>query len=136
MAKAHFGFTKLVVQDLEKMATFYKDVVGFEESGRVQSAVGDRAIDEILFDATSQGGSTFVLFKFLDRDAPANEEVILGFITDDLAAFVERTQSAGGAVVTDIKSQPEHGVKVAFVTDPEGHLLEVVELLGEWPSPA
>jgi len=136
MAKAHFGFTKLVVQDLEKMATFYKDVVGFEESGRVQSAVGDRAIDEILFDATSQGGSTFVLFKFLDRDAPANEEVILGFITDDLAAFVERTKSAGGAVVTDIKSQPEHGVKVAFVTDPEGHLLEVVELLGEWPSPA
>jgi len=130
MAKAHFGFTKLVVQDLEAMATFYKDVVGLQESGRVQSAVGDRAIDEILFDATAPGGSTFVLFKFLDRDAPATEEVILGFITDDLAAFVERTKAAGGAVVTDIKSQPEHGVKVAFVTDPEGHLLEVVELLG------
>jgi predicted enzyme related to lactoylglutathione lyase len=129
-SKAHFGFTKLVVQDLEAMATFYKAVAGLEETGRVQSAVGEREIDEILFDATGQGGGTFVLFKFLDRDAPATEEVILGFITDDLAAFVERTKAAGGSIVADIMTQVEHGVKVAFVADPEGHLLEVVELLG------
>jgi len=25
---------------------------------------------------------------------------------------------------------PEHGVRVAFVSDPEDHLIEVVELLG------
>ena len=128
-SKAHFGFTKLIVQDLEAMATFYKDVTGLEETGRVQSAVGDRKIDEILFAPSGQGGASFVLFKFLDRTAPASEEVILGFITDDLAAFVERTKAAGGTIVSDIKSQPEHGVKVAFVTDPEGHLIEVVELL-------
>lgn len=127
--KAHFGFTKLIVQDLEAMATFYKEVAGLTESGRVQATVGDRKIDEILFNATSEGGSTLVLFKFLDRDAPAAEEVILGFITPDLAAFVERTKAAGGAIVTDIETQVEHGVKVAFVRDPEGHLLEVVEVL-------
>ncbi|MCP1470379.1 putative enzyme related to lactoylglutathione lyase [Sphingobium sp. OAS761] len=129
MQKAHFGFTKLIVQDLEAMATFYKDVAGLVEMGRVQSAVGDRAIDEILFNATGEGGPTLVLFKFLDREAPAVEESILGFITPDLAAFVDRTKAAGGAVVADIKTHVEHGVKVAFVTDPEGHLLEVVELL-------
>lgn len=127
--KAHFGFTKLIVQDLEAMATFYKEVAGVTESGRVSSAVGDRRIDEILFNATAEGGPTLVLFKFLDREAPAREESILGFITPDLAAFVERTKAAGGVVVTEIETQAEHGVKVAFVTDPEGHLLEVVELL-------
>ena len=127
--KSHFGFTKLIVQDLEAMATFYKDVAGLTESGRVQAAVGDRAIDEILFNATGEGGPTLVLFKFLDRDAPATEEAILGFVTPDLEAFVQRTKAGGGAVVTDIETQVEHGVKVAFVTDPEGHLLEVVELL-------
>ena len=127
--KAHFGFTKLIVQDLEAMATFYKDVAGLTESGRVQAAVGDRKIDEILFNATGEGGPTLVLFKFLDRKAPALEESILGFVTPDLEAFVARTKAAGGTVVTEIESQPEHGVKVAFVTDPEGHLLEFVELL-------
>jgi predicted enzyme related to lactoylglutathione lyase len=127
----HFGFTKLVVQDLDAMGAFYKDVAGLVEMARVQDAVGNRKIDEILFNATGQGGATFVLFKFLDRDAPAKEEVILGFQTDDIVAFVERAKVGGGAVVQPIEVKEAHGVKVAFVTDPEGHLIEVVELLAK-----
>lgn len=126
---SHFGFTKLVVQDLEAMATFYKNVAGLVEMARVQDAVGDRQIDEIMFNATGEGGATFVLFKFLDRDAPAQDEVILGFQTSDIVSFVERVQAAGGTVVQPIEVKEAHGVKVAFVTDPEGHLIEVVELL-------
>lgn len=128
---SHFGFTKLVVQDLEGTATFYKDVAGLVEMARIQDTVGDRQIDEILFNATGEGGATFVLFKFLDRDAPAQDEVILGFQTSDLEAFVERVQKAGGNVVQPIEVKEAHGVKVAFVTDPEGHLIEVVELLAK-----
>ncbi|WP_449469062.1 VOC family protein [Sphingobium chungangianum] len=126
---SHFGFTKLVVQDLEGTAAFYKDVAGLVEMARIQDTVGDRQIDEILFNATGEGGATFVLFKFLDRDAPARDEVILGFQTSDLEAFVERVQKAGGNVVQPIEVREAHGVKVAFVTDAEGHLIEVVELL-------
>ena len=128
---SHFGFTKLVVQDLEGTAAFYKDVAGLVEMARIQDTVGDRQIDEILFNATGEGGATFVLFKFLDRDAPAQDEVILGFQTSDLEAFVERVQKAGGKVVQPIEVREAHGVKVAFVTDPEGHLMEVVELLAK-----
>lgn len=128
---SHFGFTKLVVQDLEGTAAFYKDVAGLAEMARIQDTIGDRQIDEILFNATGEGGATFVLFKFLDRDAPAQNEVILGFQTSDLEAFVERVQKAGGNVVEPIEVREAHGVKVAFVTDPEGHLIEVVELLAK-----
>ena len=126
--KAHFGFTKLIVHDLEKAAVFYKEVCGLTELARVSAAVNDRKIDEIMFNPTGEGTATFVLLKFLDRSAPAKEEVVLGFQTPDLAAFVERTKAAGGAVVQEIAEMPEHGVKVAFVTDPEDHLIEVVEL--------
>lgn len=125
----HFGFTKLVVQDLEAMSAFYREVAGLVEMARVQDSVGDRKIDEILFNATGQGAATFVLFKFLDRETVAQDEVILGFQTQDLVAFVERVKAAGGSVVQPIEVKAEHGVKVAFVTDPEGHLIEVVELL-------
>ena len=128
---SHFGFTKLVVQDLEGTAAFYKDVAGLVEMARIQDTVGDRQIDEILFNATGEGGATFVLFKFLDRDAPAQDEVILGFQTSDLEAFVQRVQKSGGKVVQPIEVREAHGVKVAFVTDPEGHLMEVVELLAK-----
>lgn len=125
----HFGFTKLVVHDLERCAAFYQQVCGLTEMARVQDGIGGRKIDEILFHPTREGAATFVLFKFLDRDSPANNEVILGFETADLAAFVERVRVSGGKVIEGIKSMPEHGVKVAFVTDPEDHLIEVVELL-------
>ncbi len=96
---------------------------------RVQDEIGGRAIEEVLFKPTGEGGATFVLFKFLDRDLPASEEVIIGFQTPDVTAFVDRVRRAGGSVVLDVEEKAAHGVKVAFVKDPEGHLIEVVELL-------
>jgi predicted enzyme related to lactoylglutathione lyase len=129
MSKAHFGFTKLIVNDLEKTVAFYKEVCGLEEWARVSADVNGREIDEIMLQPTAENGATLVLWKWRDRDAIVVDEVILGFQTPDVTAFVQRVRDAGGAIVQDIKDMPEHGVRVAFVTDVEGHLIEVVELL-------
>ncbi|MDX2276646.1 MAG: VOC family protein [Hyphomonadaceae bacterium] len=128
--KASFSFTKLVVDDLEKSAAFYKEVLGLEELMRVDEAVADRPISEILFKQTVEGGATFALFKFLHESAPAPGEVILGFVTPDLEALLQRATKAGGKIVQPIKSMPQLGIKVAFVADVEGRLLEVVQMLG------
>lgn len=125
----HFSFTKLLVNDLETSAAFYKAVCGLTELGRVDAEIAGRGIREILFNATGEGGATFVLLKFTDTKQVYTDEVIIGFVTDDLQAFVERAVAAGGGVVAPIHEQREHGVKVAFVQDIEGHLLEVVEML-------
>jgi catechol 2,3-dioxygenase-like lactoylglutathione lyase family enzyme len=129
MDSNHFGFTKLVVRDLEKSAAFYKSVCGLTEQARVTAEIGGRPISEILFNATGSGAGTFVLLAYLDEPKPAAGELILGFTTTDVAAFVERALAAGGSVAEEPISQPQHGVKVAFVRDVEGHLIEVVELL-------
>ena len=126
---ARFGFTKLVVVDLEAAATFYEAVFGVEEQHRVHSAIGGRPIEEIICAAADPGAATLVLLRFTDQSSPSNSELILGFITDDIDALFERALAAGGAVVHTVENRPEHGVKVGFVTDPEGHLIEVVELL-------
>ena len=39
--------------------------------------------------------------------------------------------AAGGAITQTPTDMIEHGVRVGFLTDPEGHLLEVVELLAQ-----
>ena len=127
--RAHFGFTKLLVDDLEKTAAFYAAVCDLVEVNRVEDRIAGRPIREILFHATAEGGASFVLLKFVGAPKPTNDEVILGFQTPDLAAFLERVRAAGGQVAEAIKVMPEHGVKVAFVRDVEGHLIEVVELL-------
>ena len=127
--KADFGFTKLVVVDLERTVAFYKRVAGLEEANRVDAEIAGRKISEILLQPTTEGGANLVLLHFHDLPRSAADEVILGFITLDLEAFVKRTREAGGSVYEEIKSMPEHGVRVAFVKDPEGHLIEVVQLL-------
>lgn len=129
--KAHFGFTKLLVRDLEKAARFYSDVCGLTELARVEAAIAGRPISEIMFNTTGEGAAMFVLLKFMDTDGADGRDVILGFQTDDVAAFVQRAVAAGGKIVDPIRDDPDHGVKVGFVSDPEGHLIEVVQVTAQ-----
>jgi predicted enzyme related to lactoylglutathione lyase len=128
-APAHFSCTKLVVADLEKACTFYKSVFGLTEQNRVNAAIEGRPISEIMFNPTAPGGATFVLLAYTDTSAPALSEAITLFITPDLAELLEKARIAGAQVVDPLRDMPEHGVKVAFIRDVEGHLIEVVQLL-------
>jgi predicted enzyme related to lactoylglutathione lyase len=125
-----FSFTKLVVGDLEKMARFYAAAYGLEKIARVQADIGADRIDEIMLSATTEvAPGMLVLLRFVDRPPPSAGEVLLGFTTDDLTALVERVCAAGGRVHAPAKEMPEMKIRVAFVTDPEGHLTELVQQL-------
>ena len=123
------GFTKLVVDDLDKVADFYRSVCGLVEEGRGEDEIAGRAIRELYFESDPPGTGTFTLTNFVDAPTRSKPGVILGFVTEDIDAFVDRAQAAGGRVEQAAHPRPEYGVKVAFLTDVEGNLLEVVELL-------
>jgi predicted enzyme related to lactoylglutathione lyase len=128
---AHFTFTKLVVDDLDAMADYYCSVFGLHRGLREQydDGVGGEPIDEIaLVAAPGDQYGSLSLLQFLDRPAPKPDEVILGFTTPDLTALLERIESAGGSLVGKLKEIPHHDIRAAFARDPEGHLIEIVEL--------
>lgn len=126
---AHFGFTKLVVHDLEKAHSFYTEVCGLVELFRYDSEIAGRPITEIGYAPTEEAGASFALLKFLDAPGPASNELILGFTTDDITGFVSRAETAGGRVTDPIRNMTDLNLKVAFVEDTEGHLIEVVQTL-------
>jgi predicted enzyme related to lactoylglutathione lyase len=128
---ATFSFTKLVVHDLEKMAAFYGEVYGLHPVKRVSGErIGSEEIDEIMLspDPTAAYGS-LVLLKYIGRGPSLTGELILGFTTTDLPALLDRLRTEGGAVLAPIKEMPELHVRVAFATDPEGHVAELVQVL-------
>ena len=129
--KASFSFTKLIVDDEEAMAEYYHQVYGLNKLQRVHNEVGGVGPlrEVIMGPGDTVSSESLVMFKFLDRPAPRDQEVILGFITEDLDALMERVVAHGGALIGAVKSMPEHGVRVIFSTDPEGRLSENVELL-------
>jgi predicted enzyme related to lactoylglutathione lyase len=126
---AQFSFTKLLVDDLDRTAVFYQSVCGLVEHMRFDSTINGRPIREITFLPTYPGGGSLTLLKFMDTTTPTNDELILGLTTNDLDAFVERVNAAGGTVTDPIRAMPEMNLRVAFVQDIEGHLIEVVQLL-------
>ena len=128
-ADAHFSFTKLLVDDLDRSAAFYKSVCGLVEQMRFDGSINGRPISEITFLSTYPGGGSLTLLKFKDAPKPTNDEVILGFTTSDLDAFITRVEAAGGKVTDPIKTLRKMNLRVAFVQDVEGHLIEVVQLL-------
>ncbi len=127
-ADAHFSFTKLVVDDLEKCHAFYTQVCGMVEQFRYESEIGERAISEICYAPTAEGGASFTLLKYLNSDKPDNGELILGITTNDLDAFIARAQEAGGRIADPVRDMPDLGLRVAFLEDCEGHLIEVVQM--------
>ena len=122
-----FAFTKLVVGDLDRCAAFYEAVCGVGGARRVQGNVAGRPITEIIYDPTNKGGASLVLMAYDDTPTPASGEIVVGFSSADAQAFVDRAIAAGGTVREALRDAPAHRLKVAFVADPEGHLIEVIE---------
>ena len=110
-----FGFTKLVVGDLEKMKGFYTNVYGLKQFDRIQADIAADPIDEIMLGRDSGfGPGSIVLLRFTELAPPRPGAVILGFITDDMKGLLDRVVSHGGRIHAPSKDIPEMKVRVAF----------------------
>ena len=122
-----FLFTKLVVDDLDRAVEFYGSVFGLIEMHRLDAEITGRAISEVVFMPTCEGGPMFVLAKFHDKVGPVAGETILGFATGDLDALLDRAMKAGGRVA---EQRDAGSFRHAFVIDPEGHLVQISQAVG------
>src|SRR6478735_10819480 len=78
MTDPHFSHTKLVVEDLERSASFYGAALGLQEFGRADAEMNGRPGTEVMFAPTGEGGPMFVLVKFHDEARPSHSDVLLG----------------------------------------------------------
>jgi predicted enzyme related to lactoylglutathione lyase len=130
MSNAPKTFMKLIVADEEAMADYYRAVYGLKDVLRVQgeSAGSKERFREVILSADGKMGGTFVLFNFVDRPKPRDQQSIAGWVVDDIEATRDRILANGGKLVGEIMEKPEHGVRVLFSEDPEGALSEIVQL--------
>ena len=124
------NFTKLIVGDLERSAAYYEAVFGLRELYRFEGKIaGDRFQQVVLGVDGAMAG--LILVRFVERDAPPNGAVILGFMAPDLAALFDQAVAAGGTVHAEIRDPKLPGVAlVGFLADPDGHLAEVLQPAG------
>lgn len=128
MSALAFSFTKIVVQDLERAERFYCDVFGMKPGHRVRTEAHDYALEEVML-SLGEGGNSLVLVRYLKRPCPPSGAAWVGFVVADVAASVAAIEKAGGRIEVPVRENTEHGVIVGILTDPEGHVIEVIERL-------
>ncbi|MFZ3393609.1 VOC family protein [Rhodococcus sp. 7Tela_A2] len=124
-----FAFTKIFVDDIEAQASFYRAAFEMREKNRLTIGTGRDAVEEIILTSGRGDDSSLIVWRYPERPTPAQGEAVVGFNVPNLEDTVRAVEAAGGTVHTKIEQMPELGFAVAFVKDPEGHLIEIVQNL-------
>jgi lactoylglutathione lyase len=124
----------IAVSDLERSVTFYTDVMGLEEQGRTEIP----NCNEVHL-AGPEGGGRVQLAKFNEtmRPQPIDHGNALWKIyinVDDCQATWQKAMDAGHTSVMAPERLDRWPVIVAFVYDPDGYLIEVIEHEGTRPG--
>ena len=113
------------VSDLERSVAFWEGVIGIP----VQSRTEIPGVLEAVLQAP-EGGSRMQLAEWVDRDGPIDMGSAMWKLyvnTDDCAAVYARAVAAGCESVSAPERLDRWPVTVAFVKDPDGYLLELIE---------
>ncbi len=119
-------FTKLVVEDLPRALTFYGEAFGFTERHRIALS----GMEEVLI-GLADDPFTLVLYHHTDGRSlvRGDNHGPLGLSTSDIQAAWDRAIAAGATAVRPPEDLP--GMRIAFLDDPEGHTIELIQYLRE-----
>ena len=124
------NFTKLVVRDVAAAERFYR-AVGLQVVSRNLGGEGDVRQEQCWLSATGdRSAHVLILSRFVELPTPPRPvypgEAWLVFNVAYVDATIAAMQAAGGGVFRPGEDRPEHNVRAAVVSDPEGHLIELV----------
>lgn len=127
--------TKLVVADIASCERFYL-ALGLKVASRNLGGEDEVRQEQCWLSASGDMSShVLILSRFVELPPPARPtypgEVWLAFQVADVDAACAAVETAGGAVVRPGQDRPEHAVRAAVVSDPEGHFIELVGPIGQ-----
>lgn len=129
MSALAFSFTKLVVADLERSERFYGAVFGMKRMHGVVSDEHQYALEETVLSLTSDPGAhILILVRYLRRPMPPAGSAWTGFRVADIEETVVSLRAHGGRVEVPVHDNAEFGTRAAIAADPDGHLIEIVQL--------
>ncbi|MFT4029366.1 MAG: VOC family protein [Protaetiibacter sp.] len=133
----HVDHVGLSVGDLEAQSDWYRRAFGFETANPFEVVpAGLRGVfllgpDGLAIELLERRGST----HRVPADNPPDELLAQGwghicFRVADVDSTFDALVAAGAGVVTLPSAAPEPGVRFAFLTDPEGNFIELLDRSG------
>lgn len=132
MTTKAFSLAKIQVADIEAAERFYVEALGLEVVGRVTQGEGESLMFEriLAVPGAPRAAPSFILIAFPNLPCPAPGEATIGFMVDTLEESIECAVRAGARVDVPPTDLPEFGLRLAFLLDPQGHRVELLQALG------
>lgn len=144
--RAAFSHLAVATTDLERSARFYEQAFGFERSERSYVGSGP-SLEQVMelpgahIDGLFLSHGAFLLELLAYRSSDASARVPhapdavglahLSFVVEDVDACFERVRALGGTARGESRTAIPFGagepVVIAFVTDPDGNRIELIE---------
>jgi len=138
--------TGIVVNNIQNQIKFYESL-GFEEISSdiekgpfIEQVTGIDGVTLEWIKMKSPDGFVLELLQYLshsleseNKNAPSNKLGCshIAFTVKNIEAACEHIKNYGGSLVNDPAISPDGNVKVAYCHDPEGVLMEIVEVIKE-----
>ena len=122
------------VTDLERSERFYEDIIGLKVQTRTQIP----NVNEVVLSA-DEGGGRLQLAQHLDQPGPIDHGNALWkiyMIVDDCVGVHQRAVEAGFESTVEPQELEQWSVTIAFVLDPDGYSIELMQRDGEDPPGA
>lgn len=129
-----FRYTIFYVEDVARTLSFYENAFGLttgflHESGDYGELVtGDTKL------AFSSRRLMTQLGKAPARAEPKSPVFEIALETDDVAGALERARAAGASVLQEVRDE-DWGQTTAYVSDPDGYLVEICSPVAGTASP-
>jgi catechol 2,3-dioxygenase-like lactoylglutathione lyase family enzyme len=122
--------TKLVVRDLNAAEHFYR-AMGLKVVSRNIGGEEEVAQEQCWLSESGDASShLLILSRFLNFPPPPRPvypgEAWLVFTVADVDALLRNLKAEGGSILRAAQDVLAHHVRAAVVSDPEGHVIEVV----------
>jgi predicted enzyme related to lactoylglutathione lyase len=125
-----FSFTKIQVKDIGFAETFYSDGLGLEVVGRVNFGEGEQMMVEVIMalPGARPPSPNLILISYPNAACPIPGEATTGFMVENLEAALDKATAAGAAIDVPITEIAEHRLRLAYILDPQGHRIELLQM--------
>jgi lactoylglutathione lyase len=120
----------LRVRNLDSSIAFYRDLLGMRELRRTEVPAGRYTLVFMGYASNAEGQAEIELTYNWDQEGPYQLGTAFGHLAvgmPDVAAACETVREGGGKVTREA-GPVKHGTTViAFVEDPDGYKIELIE---------
>jgi lactoylglutathione lyase len=125
-----FLHTMLRVRDLDRSTAFYGSLLGMKELRRTEVPAGRYTLVFMGYASNKEGQAEIELTYNWDQEGPYELGTAFGHLAvgvPDVAASCEHVRAGGGRVVREAGPVKFGTTVIAFVEDPDGYKIELIE---------